>query len=116
MVACVVSALALRLFLCGTPVAARERLISPNTPSASHALRLLTKARLIYEMNSQSYTATNPNLDRYYLHKVSEVDHLIDRLRRGRAVSLDAVDDALDSQEARRLGGHPMPIVNDQRL
>jgi hypothetical protein len=67
-------------------------------------------------MNSQSYTATNPTLDRYYLHKVAEVDRLIARLKRGRAVSLDAVDDALDSQDARRLGGHPMPLTGHQRF
>ncbi len=116
MVACVISALALSLLRSGAPVTAGERTISPGTPSAAHALHLLTKARRIYKMSSQSYTATNPTLDRYYMHKVSEVDRLVERLRRGRAVSLDAVDDALDSQEARLLGGHPMPIVNDQRL
>ena len=116
MVATVIFALALSILHCTAPVAAGEPVISPGTAPAAHALRLLTHARLVYEMNSQAYTATNPTLDRYYLHKVAEVDRLIDRLRRGRAVSLDAVDDALDSQEARRLGGHPMPIVNDQRL
>jgi len=113
-VAGVISALA--LFLLRPGVAAGERLVRPGTPEAIHALRLLTHARLIYKMNSQSYTATNPTLDRYYLHKVAEVDRLIVRLKRGRAVSLDAVDDALDSQDARRLGGHPMPITGHQRL
>jgi len=93
-----------------------ERIVRPGTPVAGHALRLLTEARLIYKMSSQSYTATNPTLDRYYLHKVAEVDRLIKRLKRGRAVSLDAVDDALDSEDARQLGGHPMPITDDQRL
>ena len=115
-VAGVTSALALLLLRPAAPAAAGERIVRPGTPSAGHALRLLTEARLIYKMNSQSYTATNPTLDRYYLHKAAEVDHLIDRLKRGRAVSLDAVDDALDSQDARRLGGHPMPITDRQRM
>jgi hypothetical protein len=113
-VAGVISALA--LFVLRPGAAAGERLVRPRTPEARHTLRLLTQARLIYKMNSQSYTATNPTLDRYYLHKVAEVDRLIVRLKRGRAVSLDAVDDALDSQDARRLGGHPMPIVGHRRF
>jgi hypothetical protein len=113
----VASAFALLLLLRpGTAAAASERVVRPGTPSAAHALRLLTKARRIYKMSSQSYTATNPTLDRYYMHKVAEADRLIDRLKRGRAVSLDAVDDALDSEDARQLGGHPMPITDRQRL
>ena len=116
MVATVIAALALSILQCAARVSAGEPVINPGTAQAAHALRLLTRARLVYEMNSQAYTATNPTLDRYYMHKVAEVDRLIHRLKRGRAVSLDTVDDALDSQDARRLGGHPMPIVNDQRF
>jgi len=116
MVATVIAALALPILQCAAQVAAGEPVISPGTAPAAHALRLLTKARLIYKMNSQAYTSSNPTLDRYYMHKVAEVDRLIHRLKRGRAVLLDAVDDALDSQDARWLGGHPMPIVNDQRF
>jgi hypothetical protein len=108
--------LALGLFPCAAGRAAAERMIDPGTPAARHALRLLSQARRIYTMNSQSWTATNPTLDRFYRTKLRQVDFLIDRLRKGVAVPLDAVDDALDSQDAARLGGHPMPLAGRESL
>jgi hypothetical protein len=112
----VASSIALMLFFFGRSAPAQERLILPGSPSAAHALRLLTSARFIYKMNSESWSSSNPTLDRFYRFKVRETDYLINRLRRGRSVSLDAVDDALDSEDARRLGGHPLPIPDKQSL
>ncbi len=91
-------------------------MIDPGTPAGQHAMRLLSQAKYIYTMNSQSWTSTNPTLNRFYRAKVRQVDFLIDRLRKGVAVPLDAVDDALDSQDAARLGGHPMPIAGRESL
>jgi hypothetical protein len=69
-------------------------------------------------MDSASWTATNPTLDRYFAHKMTETDRLIDRLTKGHAVSLGAVDDALDSHEAKRLGAgaYPTTVCSKQSL
>ena len=112
----VASIVTLMLLWLGQPAFAQERLILPGTPSAAHALRLLTSASFIYRMNSQSWSSSNPTLDRFYRFKAKETDYLINRLKRGRSVPLDAVDDALDSQDAKRLGGYPSPIPDKQSM
>jgi hypothetical protein len=108
--------LSLGVVASASPVRAQQRIIKPDTISGDHAVAMLKQASLIYKMNSQSYTSSNPTLDRYYLSKFRQTEYLIDRLKRGFAVSLDDVDDALDSEDARRLGGYPSPIPYHQSL
>lgn len=104
-VASAIPPFALWFLICVRPIRAQERVIRPNTPSAIDALRLLKQARLVDQMNSQSWSSGNPTLDHYYAAKVAEIDRLINALEKQRPVSLDAVDSALDNSGARQLGG-----------
>src|SRR5208337_2103002 len=101
---------------CVGAAGAQERMINPRTHLAADALQVLKQAGFINKMNSQSWTASNPTLCRFYAHKVVEIEDLIKSLQSGRAVSLDAVDRALDNHDARRLGGDSSPVRFKQSL
>lgn len=76
--------------------------VAAGSPRFPGILRELRDAERADRMNSTSWSADNPTVDRYYRRKAKEVHLLIDELQGGRAVPLATIHAALDDSEARR--------------
>ncbi len=85
---------------------ADSTIVRPQTPQAAHVISQLEHARYIDRMNSRSYAGGDDSeAGIFYYRKGQEVDALLNTLREGHAVSVEAVQSALDNSNAVRYGG-----------
>lgn len=80
--------------------------IRAGTQEAARAISRLEQARDNDRMNSQSYReGADSEAGMFYFRKAQEIDALLNKLRNGQAVSVDAVGRALDNSDVVRYGG-----------
>ena len=82
-------------------ISSDRALIGPSSVRFEHTMQALRNADYADRMNSMSWSADNPTLDRFYARKAASVEALMHRLEVGGSVSSAEIARALDNSRAR---------------
>ena len=75
------------------------QIVVPNSDGGNRYMQQLREAHKANQMNSTSWTRTNPTLNMYFAGKAEEVEAVMDVLEAGQPIPLRDIQAALDTSE-----------------